>query len=73
VSAADWCFSVGKASAIFDKLATIEIHLEDIAERIAQGIRTSANEVYVLDLISEEDGHLIAKSKQLSKNVGLES
>lgn len=43
---------MGESAVLFEKLSRFPIKLGDIAERIAQGIRTSANEVYVLNLIS---------------------
>lgn len=46
--------------------------LGDVAQRIAQGIRTSANEVYVLDIVSEDGDTVTAKSKILSREVELE-
>jgi type I restriction-modification system DNA methylase subunit len=49
----DWNFSVGPGSALFEKLHQMPVKLEDVVSKVAQGIRTSANEVYVLDLISD--------------------
>jgi hypothetical protein len=43
-----------------------------VAERIAQGIRTSANPVYVLDVVSMNDSSVTAFSEQLQREVKLE-
>ena len=68
----EWNFSVGKSSDIFKKLDKMQVKLGDVTRRIAQGIRTSANNIYVLDLISDE-GHLVqARSKELDRTVLLE-
>ena len=48
------------------------IKLGDIAARMAQGIRTSANEVYVLDTVAEGHTVLTAHSQQLDRKVKLE-
>ena len=48
------------------------VRLKDAAQRIAQGIRTSANEVYVLDLVADDGEKIIAKSKILNRDVQLE-
>ena len=72
-TSAEWNFSLEKESAIFDKLATVTVRLEDIAVRISQGIRTSANEVYVLDLVSITNNVICAKSKILNEVVKIES
>jgi adenine-specific DNA-methyltransferase len=69
---AEWNFAVGPASSLFDKLQRMPVKLGQLAERISQGIRTSANEVYVLDVVSERSGLVTARSKQLDKEVVLE-
>jgi NOL1/NOP2/fmu family ribosome biogenesis protein len=48
------------------------VKLGNIAERMGQGIRTSANEVYVLDLVSSSGSTVTAHSKQLDQEVELE-
>ncbi len=72
VTSREWNFAIGPGAALFEKLSRMPVKLGGIAERIAQGIRTSANEVYVLDIIS--DGHkvLSAHSQHLDKKVKLE-
>jgi predicted type IV restriction endonuclease len=72
VSNTEWNFSVGQVAALFEKLIHMPVKLGNIANRMAQGIRTSANEVYVLDLISEDGDCITAYSKQLGHNVPLE-
>ncbi len=71
VSAAEWNFSVGENAALFERLAKMPTKLANAVEQISQGIRTSANEVYVLDVVSSEGEYLTAYSKQLEKNVRL--
>jgi type I restriction-modification system DNA methylase subunit len=68
----EWNFPIGKSTGVFEKLQQMAIKLGDIAERISQGIRTSANDVYVLDLVSERGGLLTAYSRQLDDEVELE-
>jgi hypothetical protein len=48
------------------------LKLGDVARHIAQGIRTSANEVYVLDMVSSKGDIIVAHSKQLDRDVELE-
>ena len=48
------------------------VKLEDVTSRIGQGVRTSANEVYVLNLVSNDGDVITAYSKQLGKTVALE-
>jgi type I restriction-modification system DNA methylase subunit len=71
-TAADWNFAVGGSADIFDRLSAGKRRLGQIAERISQGIRTSANEIYVLDVQSENGAVVLAHSKQLDGTVTLE-
>ena len=69
---AEWNFVIGKSSQVFDKLNEMPLKLSAVAARIAQGIRTSANEVYVLDAISESKNRIKAYSKILNREVEIE-
>jgi len=72
ITSEEWNFSVGATAKVFDTLNKWPEKLDDISKRMAQGIRTSANEVYVLDLIRESDNTIIAHSKILGRDVKLE-
>ena len=67
-----WNFVLGDGAELFAKLNENSFRLRDVAERIAQGIRTSANPVYVLDLLSANDSTVTAFSEQLQREVKLE-
>jgi len=72
VTSTGWNFIIGREAALFARLKQMPKKLVDFAERMAQGIRTSANEVYVLDLISEKGKFITARSESLNKEVTLE-
>ena len=72
ITAAEWNFAVGRGADLFEKLRRMPVKLGDVARHIAQGIRTSANEVYVLDMVSSKGDFIVAYSKQLDRNVELE-
>jgi len=72
ITAADWNFMVGPGAGIFDRLRKWPVKMADIADRIAQGIRTSANEVYVLDFVRQKKTVISAHSKILNRDVKLE-
>ncbi len=73
VTASEWNFTVGNGAALFEKLSTMPVKLKDVAERMAQGIRTSANEVYVLDLLSSPEGRTVSVySDQLGARARIE-
>jgi len=67
-----WNFVLGNGAELFARLNETAVRLRDVAERIAQGIRTSANPVYVLDLVSMNDSTVTAFSEQLQREVKLE-
>ncbi len=61
MTAADWDFPVGSGAALLAGLAAVPSLPGDVAERIAQGIRASANGVYVLDLVQEHGDTITAQ------------
>ena len=70
----NWDFGKIRNSVFFDKFKTSKfIHLSQLKNNISQGIRTSANEIYVLDWISEEDNLLQVYSQALGKRLTIES
>lgn len=72
VTESEWNFTVGEGAGLFEKLTQMPVKLGDVADKMAQGIRTSANEIYVVDYISEKKNVVTAFSKQLDKNVELD-
>ncbi len=67
-----WNFQTEKTTDVLDKVHLAHRTLGDIAIRMAQGIRTSANEVFVLDMVETRSKYVLGFSKQLQKNVELE-
>jgi len=70
----EWNFETGLSLELLDKLSRIPTKLLNAASRIAQGIRTSANEIYVMELISKSsEGKIVnVKSKLLNKHFEIE-
>ncbi len=67
-----WNFVLGNGAELFAKLNRQPVRLRDVAERLAQGIRTSANPVYVLDVITLGQKTVTAFSEQSQREVKLE-
>ena len=72
VTASEWNFLIGDEANLFNKLSHNSMKLGKVAEKIAQGIRTSANDIYVLDVIKENGEQLTVFSKQLNREIKIE-
>ncbi len=72
VTQEEWNFVVGPGADLFERLREMPVKLGAIAARMAQGIRTSANEVYVLDLVLTKGDLIVARSPQLDREIELE-
>jgi type I restriction-modification system DNA methylase subunit len=72
LSSSDWHFVTGQGAPLFRKLDLMPLKLRDIAEKMAQGIRTSGNEVYVLRVVAETAKTVTAYSDKLGREVKLE-
>jgi hypothetical protein len=72
LNAAEWNFNIGKGGVLFEKLSKIPTTLDTVAARMGQGIRTSANEVFVLDLVAQNSRTITAHSEILGREVKLD-
>jgi type I restriction-modification system DNA methylase subunit len=64
ITASEWNFAVGKGAALFEKLSKIPVRLGDVAD-IFVGLQTSADDVFIMDLVEETPRILRLKSKAL--------
>jgi type I restriction-modification system DNA methylase subunit len=64
VKETEWNFAVGESATLFKKLNRITLKLGDIAD-IFVGLQTSADDVFIMDLIEETPKTLRLKSKSL--------
>ncbi|MDP2138187.1 MAG: Eco57I restriction-modification methylase domain-containing protein, partial [Candidatus Didemnitutus sp.] len=72
ISGSDWNFTVGASASVFERLKLFPIKIGDVAARISQGVRTSANEIYVLEVVNESRRGVVAVSEHLGTEVKLE-
>ena len=49
MNSAEWVFSAGKGAALLEKLGRITPKLEDVTDRIFQGLKTSADKIYIVE------------------------
>ena len=72
IAADEWNFSVGKNAVLVARLARLELKLAEVAD-IFVGLQTSADDVYVLETVSESARAIRLKSAALDAIVTLES
>ncbi|MBN2580530.1 MAG: Eco57I restriction-modification methylase domain-containing protein [Pirellulales bacterium] len=67
-----WTFNIGNGRKVFEKLKSHPVTLGHLAERMAQGIRTSANDVYVIDIQRSTKKTVVCISSQIPGKIVLE-
>ena len=72
VTAADWNFVVGPGAKLFERLKEMPIKLEDVTSRIFQGIKTSADKIYIVEEIEREENQVKIYSKEKDAEYWLE-
>lgn len=73
LTAAEWNFAVGPASALFDKLQAMPVKLEHVTSRIFQGIKTSADKIYIVEQVAKTKGVVRVFSRELDREFELEA
>jgi len=64
VTESEWNFTVGQGAGLFEKLSKMPVKLEDATLRIFQGIKTSADKIYIVDEIERKDKKVKIYSKE---------
>lgn len=72
VTEAPWSFSFGEEAAIIEKIKNIGLPLEEVTDRIFQGLKTSADKIYVMDVIERKVKSIKVHSSYLDRDVELE-
>ncbi|PJZ86434.1 hypothetical protein CH364_09810 [Leptospira harrisiae] len=67
-----WNFSIGEDIQKIEKISHITTTLEDVTERIFQGLKTSADKIYILELKEETKQFYKVYSRHLEKDLKLE-
>jgi len=71
ISRSEWNFAVGKGAGLFDELNKGRTKLAEVADCFV-GLQTSADDVFILQLVEERRNTLICFSKALQKEVEVE-
>ncbi|MDP2735953.1 MAG: Eco57I restriction-modification methylase domain-containing protein, partial [bacterium] len=56
ITASEWNFTVGRGADLFEKLRQMPVKLENVTTRIFQGIKTSADKIYIIEEREREAG-----------------
>jgi len=67
-----WLFNPPVKQQLMDKIATVGIPLGNVAVRIFQGLKTSADAIYVLSEVKRTENQITVKSKADGKRYDLE-
>lgn len=73
LSNAPWVLKSAKVIKLLEKLTKQGVALENCTSRIFQGLKTSADKIYVLDLIKQTETSWIGYSPHLDREVEVES
>lgn len=69
LSSNPWHFFVGPTGSIFSRMSKMSLKLKDIIDRDFQGVATSGDPVYILEILREESDHQL---KVFSRSLGVE-
>ena len=58
VTATPWLFIPGDEGKLFDRLTEIDTKLEDVTDRIFQGLKTSADKIYIVNEKARDGGRV---------------
>jgi hypothetical protein len=68
----EWNFAVGRGADIFERLKAMPVKLEDVTERIFQGIKTSSDKIYIVEEVSRTRSEVRVFSPQTEEEHRLE-
>ncbi|MBU2227652.1 MAG: Eco57I restriction-modification methylase domain-containing protein, partial [Proteobacteria bacterium] len=67
ITAAEWNFTVGRGADLFEKLRRMPVKLGDVAD-IFVGLQTSADDVFIMNIVEENENAIKLHSKSLSQD-----
>jgi len=67
VTAAEWNFTVGRDADLFEKLRRMPLKLGDVAD-IFVGLQTSADDVFIMNIVEENENAIKLHSKALGED-----
>ena len=71
-SQATWVFVPAREEALMGKLRQHSVPLGDVCEKVFVGLQTSADDVYIMELLGERDDKLLVRSRRNGRQYALE-
>jgi hypothetical protein len=72
ITSSEWNFAVGKSAELFERLTKIPVKLGNVTSRIFQGIKTSADKIYIVEELERKDKKVKIFSKEKEAEYWLE-
>jgi hypothetical protein len=72
ITSAEWNFPVGDGASLFERLSKMPVKLEHVTSRIFQGIKTSADKIYIVEEIERKAGRVKVYSREKEAEYWLE-
>ena len=72
ITQSDWNFSIGKSSSLLERLSSLPLKLENVTSRIFQGIKTSADKIYIVDELERDADNVKIFSREKNAKYLLE-
>jgi len=72
VTHTNWAFTIGRGAALLEKLKAMPRTLENVTDRIFQGIKTSADKIYIVEEVVRKPRGIQVLSRETGKEHWLE-
>ncbi len=72
ITPSEWNFTVGKGAILLERLSKMPVKLEDVTDRIFQGIKTSADKIYIVEEIERRAKRVKVYSREKETEYWLE-
>ena len=72
VQSTEWNFVVGQNSNLFEKMQNIPTKLENVTDRIFQGIKTGSDKIFIVNELSREEKRVKIRSPEKNTEYWLE-
>jgi hypothetical protein len=73
ITSGQWNFSIGSSSPLLEKLSALPNKLKDVTRRIFQGIKTSADKIFIVDEVLREGERVKIYSREKETEYWIES